>query len=197
MRYSGWMRSPAGRVAIAISAVAVSAALGACHTAAPNAGKTSSTPTTTAVSYSTDDVAFLRNMIQHYRQDVQLAMMVPKHTANQALAEVAQQIGGTELGEIQAFEAQLLQWEVDPNTGDDGENAGLVDDDTVDRLRTLRDAEFDNLWLPTMIEQHRTAIAMARNEIEHGQSPDIKGLAQLVVTSQQDGIDRMEKLSGS
>ena len=48
---------------------------------------------------------------------------------------------------------------------------GMVDDATMIKLRSLKGAEFDTLWLQSMISHHQGAIEMADTEIADGQQP--------------------------
>ena len=76
--------------------------------------------------------------------------------------------------------------------------AGMVDAATMARLATLEGAEFDTLWLQSMIGHHEGAIEMAQTELSTGANPDAKKMAQDIVTAQQAEIDQMQKmLSGT
>ncbi|MBS9533252.1 DUF305 domain-containing protein [Mycobacterium sp. M1] len=163
-------------------------------TAAPSAKHSS---TSTATTHSAEDVRFLQDMIEHHQQSIQLAMLVPSHTSNTALDQLAQQMVMTQMSEKQAFQAQLLQWEQELRSGDDAPVAGVADQATVNRLDTLHGPAFDTLWLQTMIANHRGGITLTRNEIEHGQSTDIIGVAHTVEATQQAGLDRMTAMQAA
>ena len=55
---------------------------------------------------------------------------------------------------------------------------GMVDDGTMTKLESLNGAEFDTLWLQSMIGHHEGAIAMANTELADGANADAKSLAQ-------------------
>ena len=73
---------------------------------------------------------------------------------------------------------------------------GMVDDATMTRLASLKGAEFDRLWLQSMIGHHEGAVAMANTEIADGANADAKTLAKHIVTSQQAEISQMKQMLG-
>jgi uncharacterized protein (DUF305 family) len=72
----------------------------------------------------------------------------------------------------------------------------MVDQPTMDKLEQLTGAEFDRLWLTSMIDHHRGAIAMAQDELAHGRNPDVLYLARSIIASQQAEIDQMKQILG-
>jgi uncharacterized protein (DUF305 family) len=72
----------------------------------------------------------------------------------------------------------------------------MVDGATMERLETLKGAEFDTLWLQSMIGHHEGAIAMANTEIADGADADAKDLAAEIVKTQQAEIDQMKQMLG-
>ncbi|TPG25560.1 DUF305 domain-containing protein [Mycobacterium hodleri] len=76
------------------------------------------------------------------------------------------------------------------------EMQGMVDDATMMRLAAMTGAEFDKLWLQSMIAHHEGAIAMADTEIADGANADAKTLAKQIVTAQQAEISQMKQMQG-
>ena len=74
---------------------------------------------------------------------------------------------------------------------------GMVDQSTMDKLETLRGADFDRLWLQSMIAHHQGAIEMSKAEIANGKNPDAVATAKTISTAQQAEIDQMNQLLGS
>ena len=58
-------------------------------------------------------------------------------------------------------------------------------------------AEFDALWLKSMIGHHQGAIEMARAELANGQNVDAKSLAQKIIDAQQAEIEQMKTMLGT
>ena len=73
---------------------------------------------------------------------------------------------------------------------------GMVDDATMAKLQSLKGAEFDTLWLQSMIGHHQGAVTMANTEIAKGQSVDMITMAKNIVTAQQAEIDQMKQMLG-
>lgn len=154
-----------------------------------------------ASDHNADDVAFARKMISHDEQAVEMAQMVPTNTSSQQMVALANQIIATQLPEIQAFRTFLVQWQ-----GAEGNDSshdphgapmpGMIDQATLDKLQQLRGAEFDRLWLTSMIDHHRAAIAMAQDELAHGRHPDVLYLARTTIANQQAEIDQMKQVLG-
>src|SRR4051794_8240606 len=139
-------------------------------------------------------------MVPHHEQAVEMAQMVPTNTTNPQLVALANQVIATQVPEVQALRAKLMQWQDaqghDPQSHAGMPMSGMVDPTTMDKLRTLRGGDFDRLWLRSMIEHHRGAIAMAQQEVAKGKDPDLIFLAKSVITAQQGEIDRMNGMLG-
>ncbi|MGB3335308.1 MAG: DUF305 domain-containing protein [Mycobacterium sp.] len=182
-----------------VVAAGVGMAAGGCHHAPTPAPETSTSSAGMAIG-SPADVTFLEDMVIHHQQGLELAALVPSQSADPALVAFADQSATQQRTELQGCQAQLLQWEVPGgHSGRDhaAELPGMVDQATIDKLRGLRGQAFDTLWLQSMIAHHRGAIAMAQNEIEHGESPEAISIAHSLVPYQQAEINQMNQLLGA
>jgi len=189
------------RIVAVIGALATAAAVTSCSTSpsphqhVPSAISGSNAQPT---ERNADDVAFAVNMMPHHQQAVEMSAMVPSRSANPQLLVVAQHISSDQQAEILTFEGLVLQWH-EPSDGHSGHTgvmtmAGMVDPATMNRLRSLRGAEFEQLWLRSMIRHHQGAITMAQNELAHGESPDARQLAEMIITAQRREIAQMTDL---
>ncbi|HEX5144181.1 MAG TPA: DUF305 domain-containing protein [Mycobacterium sp.] len=149
------------------------------------------------------DVTFVTHMIPHHQQALELAALVPDRSTNAELKTLAQQIEAAQQPEISTMKAFLVQWNGGESAGaaptttmDHGGMAmnGMVDDATMAKLKTLQGAEFDKLWLQSMIAHHQGAVEMAKTELASGRNVDAKQLAQNIVSGQQAEIDQMQKM---
>ncbi len=202
------MTSARVRIAVALGALSAVAVVTSCSNSSSMdqhaAHSTMTTPTTTVAAEAqpgannANDVTFARNMLAHHEQAIQLAAMVPSNTTNQQLIALAQKITGEQEPEIQAFTIWLVQWGQNPNAdhGMHGSMQGMVDQATIDKLQNLNGADFDKLWLQSMISHHQGAIEMAQAEIAHGQNPDAIAMAKSIITTQQAEIDQMKQMLG-
>jgi uncharacterized protein (DUF305 family) len=179
--------------------------LAACGNPPEHRGNGSSTAQASeAANHNAADTAFARNMVAHHKQAVQMAQMVPTNTTNQQVIALANEITARQVPEIQAFTAWLMQWQDTQDTQDthgaQGRDSrgmpGMVDQATMGRLQSLTGAEFDRLWLTSMIGNHRGAVAMAQDELAHGRNADVMYLARTIIANQQAEIDRMQQMLG-
>jgi uncharacterized protein (DUF305 family) len=127
--------------------------------------------------------------------------LVPDHSTDPAVIELASAIAAAQKPEIDTLKVFLVQWKENPDsdTGHGGHGMamdGMVDDATMARLDALHGADFDTLWLHSMIGHHQGAIEMAKAELAKGENVDAKQMAQNIVTTQQAEIDQMQKMLG-
>jgi len=191
------------RIIAGVAALAGAVVVSSCSKAEdPSAQSASAAPSSAQVAvHNADDVMFAQMMIPHHEQAVELSAMVPDRSTNPAVVTLAATISGEQQPEITAMKALLVQWEVDPNAAADHSGhgmamQGMVDDATMAKLQSLKGAEFDTLWLQSMISHHQGAIDMANTEIAKGQSADMITMAKSIVTAQQAEIDQMKQMLG-
>jgi uncharacterized protein (DUF305 family) len=187
------MRSVAVRIAAVVATVLAAGLLASCDQDPHQGGAPQSTQ---QADHNADDVAFARNMKTHHAQAVQMAQMVQTNSEDRQLIELANRMTTTQFGEIQAFNAWLVQWPEGHDSAGHTTMPGMVDAATIDRLQSLRGADFDRLWLTSMIDHHRGAIDMAQDEIAHGKNPDAIYLARTIIAGQQAEIDQMQQMLG-
>ncbi|MBJ7340076.1 DUF305 domain-containing protein [Mycolicibacterium sp.] len=147
------------------------------------------------------DLTFVTGMIPHHEQAVQMSALVAQRSTNPSVTTLAADISAAQGPEIQTMKALLAQWGGDAHSsghqGHEGmEMQGMVDDSTMAKLASLNGADFDQLWLQSMIGHHEGAIAMARTEIADGANADAKTLATQIVTAQQAEIGQMKQMLG-
>lgn len=203
------------RIATMLSAVAVGASLiGACTTgastetaassttatgAADHAGHSmgSSAPSSSAVTaqFNDADVDFATMMYPHHAQAVEMAKLVEGKGARPEVVELAAEVQGAQQPEMDAFTRLLAQWgKPAPSATMEHAMDGMMTPAQMERLGTLRGAEFDREWLTMMIAHHKGAIAMADTELAKGVNPENRKLAEQIKSGQQAEIARMEKL---
>ena len=194
------------RVAAALAAVAAALFLSSCSSPASD-GHTGQEHTDEPVitgqpaGYNADDVAFATDMIPHHQQAVELSAMVPDRSTNAELIALAQQVSAEQQPEINVMKVFLVQWNENPDTssGHEGHGntmAGMVDEATMAKLKSLTGAEFNKLWLESMISHHQGAIEMAKAEIANGDNVDAKALAKNIVTTQEAEMGQMKQMLG-
>jgi uncharacterized protein (DUF305 family) len=137
------------------------------------------------------DRAFVAEMIPHHRSAVEMAEIAKQRSERREIQQLADAIVSTqnaEIEQLQGFDEQLGDAGVRP--GDLGmaehEMGGDMD------AAMLADARpFDREFIDAMIPHHQGAIRMARVELEQGENPEIKRLAEAIVDAQSEEIDEM------
>jgi uncharacterized protein (DUF305 family) len=159
--------------------------------------------TAAPAGFNADDHAFATNMIPHHEQAIELAALAPQNSTDADLLALAAKISAAQEPEIRALRVFLVQWDENPQDSQDdtshgdgghGTMAGMVDEATMTKLRSLRGAEFDRLWLQSMISHHRGAVEMAKAEVANGQNDDIKRMAQTMIDTQEAEITQMNQM---
>lgn len=197
------MRRLPARLALLAAVFVLALGVSSCSRAAEGGHTDGHQHSATAADFNADDVAFARDMIPHHEQAVELSALVPTRTDNAELAALAQQIDAAQQPEIHEMTELLEHWGADTGGGH-GDGAGhgghgtvmqgMVDEATMSRLGSLRGAEFDTLWLQSMIAHHQGAIEMAKAELANGVNSDAKALANSIIASQGPEIDRMDAM---
>jgi uncharacterized protein (DUF305 family) len=206
MRYRGVMPSRLARIVAVLGALAAALALSSCSSSeSHHDAATTDDPVITGqpAGFNADDLAFVKNMIPHHQQAIDLSAMVPERSTNPEVVAMAEQISVAQQPEINAMRVFLVQWNENPQDdtshGSAGGHApmqGMVDDATMAKLATLQGQAFDTLWLESMIGHHQGAVEMAKAEVANGENIDVKSMAQTMIDTQQTEIGQMKQMLG-
>jgi uncharacterized protein (DUF305 family) len=182
-------------------------ATGSTTTAQAASGTPTTAPPSGGAVHNSIDVAFAQGMIPHHAQAVEMSELAATNTSDPEVQALATEIIAAQGPEIEQMTTWLTAWgaEVPDPDASMEENmemaggmmmSGMISEADFERLRAARDAEFDRLYLELMILHHEGAVEMARQELDGGDSPDAKALAQQIIDTQQAEITRMEQLLG-
>lgn len=167
----------------------------------PQTASPSSSDALAPAAFNDADVAFVNGMIPHHQQAIDMSALVPTRSTNDAVIKLAAEISAAQTPEIQVMKVLLVQWSAgkDDEHQDHGDKAmdGMMDPATMTKLESLRGAEFDKLWLQSMIGHHEGAITMAQTEVASGANDDAKRLAQQIIAGQQAEITQMKQMLGA
>ncbi len=189
-------------VAIVLAAVVLAGCDGSSPSSGQAGARSSDAPVITGepAGFNAEDVAFAKQVIDHHRQAVEMAGLVPQRSTNPDLAALATRIAGEQQSEINTLNVFLVQWNEQPKLGqaDDGGQGqnlpGMADPATLTRLESLRGADFDRLWLQTMVSHHEGAIEMAKAEIATGENVDALAMGRTMVSTQQAEVEQMNTM---
>jgi len=157
--------------------------------------------------YTVDDVIFMRDMIHHHDQAVEMAELVKDRTNLPEIVSLAGRIHSSQADEI-AFMQNWLRDRGEPvpdpsaHRGMDmkGTMAGMASPADMARLATLKGTEFDRLFLTLMIAHHDGALKMVDELVKKPGSaydPVLFQFTSDVKTEQHAEIERMTALLGT
>jgi len=153
---------------------------------------------TIADSNAPFDQRFLDQMIVHHQGAVLSTQMMIADSARPELRDLAQRIITGQQREID----QMGQWRQDwygvatsgalPSMMNGGMMGGAMTNRDQMRQMMGANADFDRMFLQMMIPHHEAAIAMAQQALTQAEHPEIKTLAQGIITTQRAEISEMQ-----
>ncbi len=157
---------------------------------------------TIADSNAPFDQRFLDQMIVHHQGAVMSAQMMIADSARPELRDLAQRVITGQQREID----QMRQWRQDwYGMANSGTLPGMMSGGMMggammnrDQMRQMMgaNADFDRMFLQMMIPHHQAAISMAEQALTQADHPEIKTLAQGIITTQRAEISEMQGYLG-
>jgi len=158
-------------------------------------------------SFSPDDVTFMRDMIPHHNQAVQMSALVSDRTNRQELLDVAGRIDVSQADEIEFMQQWLSERGQEiPNPTEheamhtDHKMAGMATPEQMAELARLEGAAFDRLFLSLMIAHHEGAVTMVEELLEQPGSaydPVLFEFTTDITNDQTAEVERMNALLAS
>lgn len=146
--------------------------------------------------YNLLDVYFMRMMIPHHTQALEMAVLAPDHTTHPQLLAIADRVKAAQLPEIAVMRSWLAARNVPEN--DPGHDHGSMPGmQSSDRMRSLANAKgdaFDRLFVDMMINHHEGAIKMAHDVLTVGRNAQVEEMANNIATEQGVEIGRMRSV---
>lgn len=136
------------------------------------------------------DRAFVAGMIPHHESAIEMAKMARERGESPFVKNLAEDIIRTQTGEISTLRREDEGLET---AGVEVGSLGMGMSMEMDMSMLETADPFDEMFMNMMIEHHTTAIEMAKIELDKGEDPELKALAQDVVDAQQREIDEMRK----
>lgn len=150
------------------------------------------------------DVTYVRDMIVHHRQALEMAALVPDRGADGQVKGLASRIADAQGPEIEMMDAWLKKHDKPPvppaEHGGHGGHAGMpgmATPEQMDQLKAAKGAEFDKLFLRLMIAHHQGALAMADVVRTKGSEVRVQEMADDVTATQSAEIRRMQEMLGA
>ena len=155
------------------------------------------------------DVTFVRGMIPHHRQAIQMAQLAQSRAADLQVKQLAQRIEAAQGPEIATMLGWLRAWNRPLGAGIGGSGgmdhggsggmdhggsdgmSGMMGARDMQELRSAKGAAFDEAFLTMMIEHHKGAIDMASTQEQQGRNREALALAEQIQQDQAAEIEHM------
>ncbi len=149
--------------------------------------------------YSTLDVWFVRMMIQHHKQAIEMAGLAPSRAAKPGVRAIADRIVVAQGPEIEVLRAWLKDRQLGESAGQGAEHEhgtmrGMASPQAVSALRQATGAAFDRSFVDLMSAHHQGAIDMCKDVLRVGIEDRLQELATNMAVEQQIEITRMRDL---
>jgi uncharacterized protein (DUF305 family) len=154
------------------------------------------------IDYVEEDVLFVRDMLHHHSQAIQMTGYVEERTTDGDIRLLAERMQVSQTDEITQLET-WLQKRGEPVRDPDGDHAhdaqampGLLTDEELAQLEAAEGDAFDELFLASMIRHHEGAVQMVSDLYASGggQEPEIDAFARHVEADQNIEIVRMQEM---
>ena len=164
---------------------------------------------------SRKDVEFMRGMIMHHSQAVEMTALIESHTENKDLRLLGARISKSQSDEIKFMKRWLeargepeqppmteMQGMEMPGHDMSGHHMlmpGMLTSKQMDALREAKGAEFDHLFLKGMIQHHNGALIMVKELFDTagaGQDAELFNFATDVDSGQRAEIRIMQTMLG-
>ncbi|MFF0573775.1 DUF305 domain-containing protein [Streptosporangium saharense] len=152
------------------------------------------TPTANAA-----DVRYVRDMIVHHRQALEMATLALTHAESPTVRALASRIRDSQGPEVQVMSLWLGQQGLrgPDHHAEHGTMPGMATPEQLRALAAASGPEFDRLFLQLMTAHHRGAITMSEEVLTHGSHLRVEELANEIATTQAGEIRRMARLRSS
>lgn len=152
------------------------------------------------------DLHFIDMTIMHHQDGVEMAQLAQSKAVNAKVKAFAAKTAADQQKDIEELQAHRNHWYAGKPLMDrammDSMMKSMHPDMNMDmeetrrKLRATSGAEFDRLFLDTMIHHHMMAVDMSKEAITKAEHPELKDFARKTVTKQQAEITEMNRLKG-
>ena len=155
------------------------------------------------------DAEFMRDMIMHHSQAVEMTALISSHTENKDLRSLGARISSSQSDEIKfmkrwlAARGELVSKVTPEMPGMDMSREkmalmpGMLTPEQMEALRKAKGAEFDGLFLTGMIQHHNGALTMVKDLFDTagaGQDADLFNFATDADNTQRAEIQIMQTM---
>ncbi|MGH3792848.1 MAG: DUF305 domain-containing protein [Pseudonocardiaceae bacterium] len=163
----------------------------------------------------TVDIGFAQDMSVHHRQAVLMAGLARERSADPAIRLMAFDIETNQLEQIGRMQGWLSLWNAAPlptgrymtwmadsaampgmahGSAGAAVMPGMASPADLERLRAAEGTQFDVLFLQLMLRHHQGGAPMAQYTAEHGETTQVRNLAEKIVISQEAESEHLAQL---
>ncbi|WP_434441851.1 DUF305 domain-containing protein [Lentzea sp. E54] len=140
------------------------------------------------------DREYVAMMIVHHEQALAMTRFAPDRAQNETVKGLADRIRYSQEPEIGAMKQWQRTFNAIGTHGDHAAMPGMATQDQLNALGAARGKDFDKMFLELMIMHHEGAIKMATDVRAKGTNVQVEEMADDVVATQSDEINRMKAL---
>ena len=140
------------------------------------------------------DLQFLDTMIAHHQGAIDMARPATTKAQHAELKRFAQKIVSDQEREIAEMKRYREEWYAGKPQAMNMEMPGMMDSMKgmdMNRMNAATGNEFDLMFIEMMTPHHAGATEMAREALKRAEHPEIKKLAQQIITAQEKEIAQM------
>ncbi len=137
------------------------------------------------------DAAFVDSMVPHHEGAVEMAEVALDKAEHQEIRTLAQEIIDAQRAEIRLF-GQIRE-ELGGSTTETSQEEMDAMMGMPDAAELAQERPFDRAFIDAMIPHHESAIAMAEVALEESEDPEIRRIAEDIVSYQEGEIEQMRQ----
>jgi uncharacterized protein (DUF305 family) len=182
------------KIFVIVAIVGSAITLSACSTTA-SPGTTAPSSSASA-AFKKADVSFATDMAGHHQQAVEMSqMLLEKSAIDPRVVALAQEIKAAQDPEIKQMKSWLSDWG-QKSTSMSGMDMGgtLMSDSDMNELKSSTGLVASKLFLTQMTVHHKSALVMAKTEVDSGKNADAVKLAKNIISTQTTEITKMSDL---
>lgn len=169
----------------------------ACSTAATPS--TSGSSSSASASFNKADVSFATDMAGHHQQAVEMSqMLLDKSDIDPRVVTLAEEIKAAQGPEIKKMKSWLSDWGQKSDSMSGMDMGGtLMSDADMNDLKSSTGLAASKLFLTQMTVHHKSALVMAKTEVDSGKNADAVTLAKNIISTQTTEITTMSDILAS
>ncbi|WP_369193922.1 DUF305 domain-containing protein [Streptomyces djakartensis] len=142
------------------------------------------------------DVSYVRMMIEHHAQALEMTGLVRERAESKGVERIAERIAAGQKPEIEAMKGWLKSYgkPLKAERHDHAAMPGMATEAQLKKLRAAEGSAFDHLFLTLMTTHHQGAITMATEVKGQGNNIRVEEMADEVIAQQTSEITRMRNM---